>query len=130
MSNRKLTETTVKISERALKTFGLETSLIALEVACDLRNGAIKPEEYNQGSFCGSSCCIWGHIHSRLYIENSNIVGRINTAGDLTNKDNALFDLFGGGNPSDPMLAADAIEAYVLHGADRPWNETGSKVWR
>jgi len=121
MSNRQLTETTVQIHPRALKALGLKKALVFLEVARDLRSGAIEKDMYYQGSYgyeCGSACCIYGHVDSRLF---KSIKNRTKRAQKLRDKDIALTDLFAGAHPSKPVLAADAIENYVLKGYDSPW---------
>lgn len=120
MSNREISKETIVVHERALKALGLKMALVALEVARDLRNGAIPPEKYYQGSYCGSACCIFGHIESRIGKSGYNRVGR---AIDLMLDDYALSNLFAGRHPSIPELAADAIENYVINGANIPWIE-------
>src|ERR1700677_1180202 len=55
------------IHPTALEELGYEASIIALGVAKDLRSGAIKPENYDQGSVCGTACCIAGHITARMW---------------------------------------------------------------
>src|SRR5258706_12888633 len=124
MSNRQLTETTVQIHPRALKALGLKKALVFLEVARDLRSGAIEKDMYYQGSYgygCGSACCIYGHVDSRLFKSIKNITKR---AQKLKGKDSALVDLFAGAYPSIPILAANAIENYVLKGHDSPWRRS------
>jgi|SRR5258706_11553724 len=121
MSNRQLTDTTIQIHPRALKALGLKKALVFLEVARDLRSGAIERDMYYQGSYgyeCGSACCIYGHVDSRLF---KSIKNRINRAVKLKDKDIALAELFAGAHPSIPALAANAIENYVLKGYDFPW---------
>jgi len=101
---------------------GLKKALVFLEVARDLRSGAIEKDMYYQGSYgyeCGSACCIYGHVDSRLF---KTVNNRINRAKKLKDKDNALAYLFTGARPSIPAAAADAIENYVLKGHDQPWH--------
>src|SRR5258706_15298977 len=84
MSNRQLTDTTIQIHPRALKALGLKKALVFLEVARDLRSGAIERDMYYQGSYgyeCGSACCIYGHVDSRLF---KSIKNRINRAVKLS----------------------------------------------
>ena len=122
MSNRQLTETTVQIHPRALKALGLKKALVFLEVARDLRSGVIEKDMYYQGSYgyeCGSACCIYGHVDSRLF---KSIKNRGERARKLRDKDVALVDLFAGLHRSIPTAAADAIENYVLKGYDLPWH--------
>ncbi|SRR5258706_9521088 len=122
MSNRQLTETTVQIHPRALKALGLKKALVFLEVARDLKSGAIERDMYYQGSYgyeCGSACCIYGHVDSRLF---KSVKNRVQRAQKLRNKDSALSDLFAGTHRSIPAAAAEAIENYVLKGYDSPWH--------
>ncbi len=123
MSDRKLADVRT-IHPRTLSIWGEATCLVAIEVARDLRSGVIPPEEYDQGeyggfSFCGTACCIAGHIARRLEV-NVHLF-----AGTTMHRDPGVAyspGLFGGGNPSDPILAADAIERYVYDGSNTPWS--------
>ena len=122
MSDRKLAESRV-IHSRALAAWGEETCFVALKVADDLRSGAIPPEEYDQTSFfpskCGSACCIAGHIALRMKELVESLLGR---SGYFTaHYHDPISRLFSGAHPSDPQLAADAIERFVFDGSDNPW---------
>jgi hypothetical protein len=119
MSNRKRTLKARTIHPRALATFGEEVCVVMLGVARDLRDGTISPENYDQKNYCGTACCIAGHVAARLDMCVREFI-------DLQTRDDALWNsgygaLFRGSNPSDPLLAADAIERYVYDGAERPW---------
>jgi len=122
MSDRKLAESRV-IHSRALAAWGEATCFAAIEVARDLRSGAIPPEEYDQTSFfpskCGSACCIAGHIALRMKEPVENFLGR---SGYFTARyHDPISRLFSGARTSDPQLAADAIERFVFDGSDDPW---------
>jgi len=110
MSNRQFI-TARTLHPKALAALGEEACIVALEVARDLRDGTIPPERYNQAYICGSACCIAGHMARRLGV---NVVTLF--THDLS------ADLFNGGHPSDPFLAADAVERYVYDGSETPWN--------
>ena len=122
MSDRKLAYPRT-IHPKALAAWGEETCFVALEVANDLRFGVIPPEEYDQGSFqketseCGAACCIAGHIAERMKESVEKLLGRT----DYWIRSGPVFRLFAGSRPSDPQLAADAIERFVLQGSDNPW---------
>lgn len=118
MSNRQSTDTRA-IHPHALAKFGLEVCLVALEVADDLRSGVIPPEQYDQREWCGSACCIAGHIACRMKISHSELLDDI---WDRSNKDVSILDLFRGHHPSVPNLAADAIERAIYDGSETPWD--------
>ena len=111
MSNRQFM-TTRTLHPKALAALGEEACIVALEVARDLRDGTIPPERYDQAHICGSACCIAGHMARRL---------DVNALTLLVIHDLAA-DLFNDVHPSDPLLAADAIERYVYDGSETPWN--------
>jgi hypothetical protein len=110
MSNRQFI-TACTLHPKALAALGEEACIVALEVARDLRDGTIPPERYDQAHICGSACCIVGHMARRLGV---NVV-TLYFARDFR------ADLFNGAHPSDPLLAADAIERYVYDGSETPW---------
>ena len=137
MSNKTRDGNTHVIHERALKVLGLEMVLVILGVARDLRNGVIEEfdmkyfykeqkdwsphrptEMWRSATECGTPLCIWGHTASRLGMSAQH--GR-NVFDGLRDKDCSLGYLFAASNPSDPMMAARAIERYVLEGSDDPW---------
>lgn len=111
------------IHPTALAQLGEEACIVALGVARDLRSGVIPPEKYDQTSECGSSCCLAGHIAARLaggepgdvslYWEQRDFFYEHGVRGNN--------NLFAGGHPSDPLLAADAIERFVYDGSQTPW---------
>jgi hypothetical protein len=111
MSNRQFM-TTRTLHPKALAALGEEACIVALEVARDLRDGTIPPERYNQAVICGSACCIAGHMARRLGVNDLNLY--------FTHRD-LREGLFNGEHPSDPLLAADAIERYVYDGSETPW---------
>ena len=124
MSDRRLADVRT-IHPRTLSIWDEATCLVALEVARDLRSGAIPPEEYDQGSFtkssgrCGAACCIAGHIALRMGGPVELFIGR---SGYFSAEyPNRIARLFAGGQPSDPILAADAIERFVIDGSETPW---------
>ncbi len=125
MSDRKLEIDTKKIHQRALNSPGLVAAIVMLGVARDLRDGKIKNFDMKSYFECGSPCCIAGYVLARL--------GHVCLPKDdfpesgmplikaWNESDGALWRLFESSNPSDPKLAARAIERYVLEGADDPW---------
>ena len=125
MSDRRLADVRT-IHPRTLSIWDEATCLVALEVARDLRSGAIPPEEYDQRSFtkslstCGTACCIAGHIALRMSEPVERFIGRSGYfSGDSQNR---AARLFSGSQPSDPILAADAIERFVIDGSETPWS--------
>lgn len=129
MSNRMIKNVRT-IHRRALSVFGEEVCLVMLGVAADFRSGAIPPERYDQGSYCGTACCIAGHVAFRL---NPKFDGA-DWAEEYEDKDSALSESYGGLFANDyggsPEKAADAIERYVYDGSDHPWVETEvTRLW-
>ena len=124
MSNRSLTNETRTIHPRALAALGEKACIVMLGVAADLRSGMIPPERYNQTWYCGTSCCIAGHVALRLGMDGvewaAMVLGSESNIAGLFGYDRGLF---GGGHPSDPQLAARAIERYIYEGADNPWGD-------
>lgn len=109
------------IHPRALAELGEEACIVALGVALDLRSGVIRPETFDMRIFCGSACCIVGHIHQRMGITLHEFKKRVSPAGYWIDAPNALLNLLSGSNPSDPILAADAIYRYVFDGSETSW---------
>lgn len=106
------------IHPQALSDIGEPACLALLGIAADLRSGVIPPAEYDQNQMCGSACCIAGWLYRRMpgcevRVYNS----YIHECGE-----ERLTNLFSGAHPSDPVLAADAIERYVFGWAARPWS--------
>lgn len=133
MSDRKIAESRT-IHPRALKELGEEACIVALGVARDLRSGVMPPDDFQMMTWCGTSCCIAGHISARLI--NLGRADRERIAAKYEHPDRdfqwrfyqrgadgspGLRDLFNERHPSDPQLAADAIERYVYSGSDKPW---------
>lgn len=114
------------IHKRAITALGQEACVALLSVARDLRSGAISPESYDQLYWCGTSCCIGGHLAARLGIlDPQEVEDRLN---EFMDRDPALFGnpygLFGDDAHSPtPVKAADAIERYVYDGWKFPWSE-------
>lgn len=104
----------------ALAELGLAACMVALEVARDLRSGAIPPERFCQLSYCGAACCIAGHMAERM---NVGVVywAVVDWALQRRLESTRIHELFHGNQPSDPMLAADAIENYIYNYARHPW---------
>lgn len=102
-----LTETR-QIHPRALVELGEEACIVALGVARDLRSGVIPARQFNMDRWCGTACCIAGHIGARIGIP-------------WFWDQHCDLDLFESYHPSDPILAADAIERYVYLGSETPW---------
>lgn len=126
MSDRQSTDEVRTIHPRALEALGLEAATVMLGVARDLRSGVIRPEHYDQKNWiidsdCGTACCIAGHVATRLGVRKNHAYFDA-WADKAMGKDIACFHLFSGRHPSDPLLAADAIERYIYDGADRPWD--------
>ena len=112
MSNRHEVEGRT-IHPRALKELGEEACIIALGVARDLRSGVIPADKFDMRFIharCGSACCIAGWMMIRG-------AGRETLNAVVRN----MSDLFAGHHPSDPQLAADAIERYIYNGSETPW---------
>ena len=111
MSSRQQSDT-LPIHPYALIELGEEACIVALGVARDLRSGAIPPEKFDMrwvlpSASCGSGCCIAGWMLIRgVHIRHFADVG----------------DLFSTSHPSDPQLAADAIERYIYDGSRTPWD--------
>lgn len=101
---------------RALAALGAQSCIAMLSVARDLRSGAIALEQYDQSTYCGTACCIAGHTAFRLGEDQGTWLGRIGRKGCP-----GFLDLVNGGHPSDPQLAARAIERYLYEGAEQPW---------
>jgi hypothetical protein len=129
MSDRQKTTETRTIHPRVLAALGERVCVEMLGVARDLRSGVIPSERYDQGTYCGTACCVAGHLMIRLGVMRSgaprrsdreNVSTRLMQLGD---RDSALWRLFSP-RPSDPLLAADAIERYVLAGSVYPWRAT------
>ena len=124
MSDRKLADVRT-IHPRALSIWDEATCLVALEVARDLRSGAIPPEEYDQGSFtklegrCGTACCIAGHIAIRMKEPVETLLARMDYWHAPSSSPTSR--LFSGSLISNPRLAADAIERFVISGSEDPW---------
>lgn len=106
------------IHPNALRDIGEEACMTLLGIARDLRDGTIPPEKYDQrtlGHGCNTPCCIAGHFKWRAP---EIWQGLINFhAAAHTPLDN-LFDAC---YPSDPMLAAKAIDRYVFDYSNKPW---------
>ena len=112
------------IHPRALAELGEEACVVALGVARDLRNGVIPRKNYNQQNYCGTACCIAGHMAERLGVPVGDFINRrgIIASGALRFTRRSLFG--GGPNhsaPVHPMEAADAIERYIYLGSVTPW---------
>jgi hypothetical protein len=131
MSDRKLTNDAVKIHDRAMNTLGLERALIMLDVAKDLRSGAIEHDLYNQRAYgvaftndsisdCDTPCCIWGHVCFRMGV--NRWADRRDSARELMHKDVALTSLFAPRIDVTPVMAANAIENYIIKGHVLPWH--------
>lgn len=118
MSSRRGQAKTRTISERAIRALGHEGAVALLGVARDLRSGVIPPETYDQSTYCGTACCIAGHLMIRLGVMKPGLTTWLIALAD---RDPAVWRLFSGKVPSVPALAADAIERYVLEGSDDPW---------
>ena len=124
MSDRKQDSETRTIHPRAIAALGEEACVVMLGVARDLRSGAIPPEHYDQGSYCGTACCVAGHVALRLGVRPKDVA---DWASDAEIRDAALFDndlaLFSSciHHKVSPALAARAIERYLYEGADHPW---------
>lgn len=127
-----LENTTRSVHPQVISEIGLAGALALLEVAQDLRSGAISAEQFDMNSLwsdCGSVGCIAGWAMFKLghedvftdendyWIESADGVWR-------------LARLFGTHNPSDPLQAADAIERYVYEWHSDPWlTGTRSKMF-
>lgn len=127
MSNRQSNDIR-SIHPRALAAWGEATCIAALSVARDLRSGVIPPEEYDQKVFlsaatskCGAACCIAGHIALRMKEPVENFLARSGYWQPVVELRSPPQRLFSGSAPSDPILAADAIERFILDGSENPW---------
>ena len=117
MSSRQQSDT-LTIHPYALIELGEEACIVALGVARDLRSGAIPPEKFDMrwvlpSASCGSGCCIAGWMLIRG-VPDKHETGTL-SFGDVG-------DLFSASHPSDPQLAADAIERYIYDGSRTPWD--------
>lgn len=124
MSNREITART--IHPDSIAELGLQECIVALEVARDLRSGAIPPEDYDQDQLyplvaiadgCGTPCCIAAHIAHRMRVAPDRIFNKLQPW---------IYGLFSSRTDSlqaddDPIHAADAIERYVYDGDKQPW---------
>lgn len=124
MSSRQDLSETRTIHPSAVAEVGERVVLEMLGVARDLRSGAIPPEEFNQRHFCGTPCCIAGHVALRIAGRNrfEDVIGLFYNDTDNL-KSVSLMRLFSGRYPSDPALAARAIERYVFWGSKDPWGD-------
>ena len=118
MSNRNVAGNRT-IHLRALVQLGENACIVALGVARDLRSGAIPPEDFDMTVYCGTSCCIGGHIANRLGYEDDD--SRIRFGASRRRLSVGLDSLFDQRQPSNPRLASDAIERYVYDGSTTPW---------
>jgi hypothetical protein len=108
-----------QIHPKSLALIGDEACLEMLALARDLRSGAVPPEAYDQTRLayrCGAPCCIAGHLRRRMSWETYAKI-----RGGWVACDNGIIDLFASHHPSDPHLAADAIERFVFDCSDNPW---------
>jgi hypothetical protein len=103
MSNRSLTAESRTIHPRALTALGEKACLVMLGECC-------------------TSCCIAGHVVRRLGIGLGDLVYTPAAWADAALQ-NRSGGLFGATHPSDPQLAARAIERYIYEGADDPWGD-------
>jgi hypothetical protein len=114
---------------QVISEIGLETALAFLEVANDLRSGVIPPENFNMVYFdCGTAHCIGGWVAYRMKRNARDMFyGRHGHAAASWNGNDFVYPplwyLFHVCNPSDPKLAADAIERYLYTYAANPWAE-------
>ena len=116
MSNRAIAGQCRTIHPRAIAALGERICIAMLGVARDLRSGAIVPEKFNMRTSYGTARCIFGHMQLRLSDDDG---GKLRKT--WLSRNYGLTNLFDGGSPSDPQLAARAIERYVYDGADDPW---------
>jgi hypothetical protein len=126
MSDRKLATETRTIHPLTLDEIGEKVAIVMLGVARDLRSGAIPPEGFNMQHYhCGSAHCIGGWIEFRVAGRRPSLSIRsklfCKRTGELPL---SLCNLFSASNPSDPYLAARAIECYVYEGSDDPWENS------
>lgn len=108
------------IHPRALAELGEEACIVALGVARDLRSEAIPPEKYDQTSYCGTACCIAGHIARRMGVEVKDFIWSPSILGSDALRFGDLT-LFGHSARECPEAGADAIERYVYDGSVEPW---------
>lgn len=93
----------------------------ALErLASDLRDGSVPREQFRMDIWCGSACCIRGHLDKASGVEN------IRRWTLQSPRRHVLARLFVPSNAvalytTDRLAAADAIENY-LAGKDYPWD--------
>lgn len=97
--------------ETALAELGPDGCVALAQIADDLRSGVIPPEAYDQRWDSGEPpCCIRSHL--------SILLGRMFST--TVPRSHAMFDLFSASHPSDPQLAARAIDRYFA-GEYAPW---------
>jgi hypothetical protein len=122
MSDRNLDDART-IHPDCIAVVGDEVCLALLSVARDLRSGAIPPEHYFQGCWCGTAQCIWGHAAARLGYYKKREISLL--AEEFMIRDAGLQQLFIGtrGMSAFPDQAADATERWLFKHSMRPWNE-------
>jgi hypothetical protein len=124
MSDRKLATETRTIHPLALDEVGEKVAIVMLGVARDLRSGVIPPEDFNMQHYhCGSAHCIGGWIEFRVAGRrpSPSIRSKLFCKGGAGELPQSLCNLFSANHPSDPHLAARAIERYVYKGSIDPW---------
>ena len=126
------------IHPKVLQELPMEVITELLQVANDLRTGVIPPEHFimsnfnttlrnSEGEDCGTAHCIAGWVAFRLKTHHRKL---------FYNGENGPADFGPGGHepplrklfynrPSDPVMAADAVEAYVYDYDDDPWRAAG-----
>lgn len=115
MNSRQETETK-QIHPRALQELGEEACIAALDVASDLRSGIISTDEFNMQNICGSHYCILSYIALRIGRHPATFCNDIHWF-DVP----GFHSLTDGRHPSNPFLAADAIERYIYTDTVQPW---------
>src|SRR5713226_2121070 len=121
-----------EVNPEVVNYLGFEVVTELLGIARDLRSGVIPPEMYDQFTLpndpfpdCSTPCCILGHLKRRLDHKLYQAF-RLLWISDR----GRLCDLFNAFHPSDPQLAAVAIERYLFEASNDPWQGVFVETWQ
>lgn len=137
------------IHPEVLKELPLNVIMELLKVGNDLRTGVIPPHQfdmrwYNSFNFtCGDHVhCIAGWVGARLktsyrtlfYVGDRKIINDNGPAAEKYDENGQPYNpplrILFQSHPSDPQMAADAIEQYVFNYAEDPWKAAGFKQFQ
>ena len=118
------------IHPEVINEIGMEAAITMLSVGRDLRDGTIKPRLFNMKVIkddlsCGTAHCIAGWVAFRMNTTHIELFVRDGRSWNVSKDGHPrLNNLFGSGYPSEPALAADAIDRYVYDYEKYPWKAT------